>query len=468
MTHCVSNRRSTARTLLFFGTVFVFLARAATAGDRGTSTAEQNRSQQNWPQWRGPLGTGVAPGGDPPIEFGEDKNIRWKIDPPGEGHSTPIVWGNRIFLTAATPYGEALEPKFSGAPGAHDNLPVTRHHKYLVIAVDRRNGNIAWERTVREALPHEGGHRSASQASASPVTDGELLFAFFGSRGLYCFDSEGVQRWEKDFGIMQSKHGHGEGSSVALYDDTLIVNWDHEGRSFIVALDKRTGKQRWKADRDEVTSWATPIVVEHSGKPQVIVSGTDRVRSYDMTSGAVLWECGGMSANIVASPVAGNGMVFAGSSYEKRAMLAIRLDGATGDITDSGHVVWQRTRGTPYVPSPLLYGNALYFLAHYQGILSRVNAKTGADQPGAFRLGGIRNVYASPVGAANRVYITDLNGLTFVMTHAEEPVALARNRLNDSFSASAAIAGRELFLRGQEFLYCIAEDEPPGDSAPSK
>ena len=188
-----------------------------------------------------------------------------------------------------------------------------------------------------------------------------------------------------------------------------------------MALDKRTGKQRWRVDRDEDTSWATPIVVEHAGKAQVIVPGTNRLRGYDLANGRVIWECGGLSSNIVASPVAADGVVYAGSSYDTRALLAIRLDGAKGDITGTRQVVWTRIRGTPYVPSPLLYGDSLYFLTHYQGILSRVDAKTGEDRPGPVRLDGIDNVYASPVAAAGRIYVTDLDGATMVMSHGDTP-----------------------------------------------
>jgi len=252
--------------------------------------------------------------------------------------------------------------------------------------------------------------------------------------------------------------GGGEGTSPALYDDTLIINWDHEGQSSVTALGKRTGKQRWKAAREEVTSWATPIVVEVGGKPQIIISGTNRVRSHDLATGNVIWECGGLSANIVASPVAADGMVYAASSYDRQAMLAIRLDGAEGDISETERVVWRRLRRTPYVPSPLLYEDSLYFLRHYQGILSRVNAKTGEERYGPFRLDGIRNVYCSPVGAANRVYVTDRDGATIVISHGPDPRPLALNRLNDTFSASAAIVGRELYLRGQYYLYCIADE----------
>ena len=420
--------------------------------------ASSTDASHYWHQWRGPLATGVAPLADPPVEWSEDKNIRWKIELPGSGHSSPIVWSDKVFITAAVPYGGTLQPKYSDAPGAHDNLPVTHRYKYLVLAVNRRTGAIVWERTVREGLPHEMGHFTASLASNSPVTDGEHVYAFFGSRGLYCFDVDGKPQWARDLGVMQTKHGHGEGSSPALHGDTLIVNWDHEGQSFAAAYDARNGKQRWKAAREEVTSWATPIVVEHAGKLQVVISGTHRVRSYDLVTGAVIWECGGLSANIVASPVAADGIVYAGSSYDKRALLAIRLDGARGDITGTDQVLWQRRRGTPYVPSPLLYGKSLYFLRHYQGILSRVDTKTGEDQGGPFRLGGLRDIYASPVAAADRIYVTDRKGATLVISRDETPRVLSLNRLNDSFSASAALIGSEIFLRGEKYLYCIAED----------
>ena len=415
--------------------------------------------EHHWPQWRGPLGTGVAPHANPPVVWSESQNIRWKTPLAGNGHSTPIVWGNRVFITAAIPYGDALPPKPDTAPGAHDNSPVTHRHRFVVLAINRDDGQIAWQRTVREELPHEGGHYTGSLASNSAVTDGARVYAFFGSRGLYCFDLNGAPQWELDLGRMQSKHAHGEGSSPALYGDTLVVNWDHEGQSFLVAIDKHSGKQRWKVARREVTSWASPIVVEHNGQPQVIVSGTERVRGYDLDTGDVIWECGGLSHNVVASPVAGDGMVFVASSYDTRALLAIRLAGAQGDITYSDNVVWRRRERTPYVPSPLLYGDALYFLRHYQGILTRVDAKTGAEPTGPFRLGGLRNLYASPVGAARRVYFTDLDGVTLVMSNSEIPRLLARNELDDSFSASAALVEDELLLRGAKYLYCIANED---------
>ncbi len=422
--------------------------------------AESGQSQtDSWPQWRGPLATGVAPEADPPIEWSEQNNVRWKLALPGRGLSTPILWRDRIFLTTTIPFGEELPARYSGRPGAHDNRPITQQHRFVVLAVDRKAGKVLWQKTVHQALPHEGGHYTNSLASGSPVTDGEHVFAFFGSHGLYCLDWDGTLRWKADFGEMHTKHGHGEGSSPVLFGDTLVINWDHEERSFVVALDKQTGKQRWKVARQEVTSWATPIVVQHAGKSQLIVCGTSRVRGYDLATGEVLWACGGLSANIVATPVAADGMVFAGSSYDKRAMIAIRLEGAQGDITGTQQVAWVRSAGTPYVPSPLLYKGSLYFLRHYQGILSRVNTKTGENDGGPFRLGPLRNIYASPVAAADRLYITDLDGTTLVLSHDSNPKVLAVNRLNDRFSASAVIVGGDLLLRGENALYCIAQEE---------
>ena len=204
-----------------------------------------------WPQWRGPLQTGEAPLADPPVEWSETKNVAWKKTLPGIGHSTPIVWNQHVFVTAAIPYGDELPPVPVTAPGAHDNVPVTQRHKFVVTAFDRRSGETRWQRTVADVLPHEGGHYTGSLASASPVTDGELLIASFGSRGIFCLDFDGNVLWQVNLGTMQSKHAHGEGSSPVLDGDTLVVNWDHEGASFVVALDRKTSRQLWKLDREE-------------------------------------------------------------------------------------------------------------------------------------------------------------------------------------------------------------------------
>lgn len=423
-------------------------------GDGALRSAEPN---QQWQQWRGPLFTGVSPTAKPPVEWDETKNVAWKTPLPGLGHATPIVWDDKVFLTTAVPIGDRFDPIFDNRPGSHDNLPVVRKSRFEVLAISRDNGKILWQTPVHEAVAHEGGHYTGSLASASPVTDGSYVYAFFGSYGLFCLDFTGKIVWSKQFGKMHTRHGHGEGASPLLAKDLIIVNWDHEEQSFIVALDKKSGEQRWRKSRDEVTSWATPILVRHDETDQVIVSGTRRITAYNLADGDVIWECGGMSRNIVASPVPHKDMVIAGSSYEIQSMLAIRLDGAGGDITDSRQIAWRRDQRTPYVPSPLLYKGSLYYLRHYQSILTKLDADTGDEGLGPFRLDGLRNIYASPVAADGRIYITDRMGMTMVLEHADVPRVLSTNQLNDRFSASAALVGKDLLLRGEQFLYCIRE-----------
>ena len=421
-------------------------------------TDSSDPQAKNWPQWRGPFNTGEATSGaNPPITWDEDTHIKWKTPLPGRGLSTPAIWNDHIFLTTAVPVGKKLPAKYSGAPGAHDNSAVTQQHEFIVIAINRKDGKILWQTKVHKALPHEGAHVSASLASASPATDGKLVYAFFGSYGLYALDFDGKIKWQVNLGTMNSKHGHGEGSSPTLINNTLIVNWDHEGESFVVAFDTRTGKQVWEKSRNEATSWASPVAFQFEGKEQVLVSGTERVRCYDVANGDIIWECGGLSANVVATPIVHDGFAWIGSSYGIRFLMTVKLEEASGDITDSDHVIWTRHQRTPYVPSPLLYKGTLYYFAHYQPIISRVIARTGEDLPGPLRINGLRDLYASPVGAANRIYLTDLSGTTMVISHTRElPEMLSTNQLDDQFSASPAIVGKELFLRGKH-LYCISE-----------
>ena len=423
----------------------------ATAGALGQAV----NPLAQWGQWRGPLATGAAPKADPPVEWSETKNIRWKTKLPGLGHSSPVVWGSLVFVTTAEMTG--AEKPFTGVTpdGAHNNMNPLFDHQFAVMAIDQQTGAVVWRRTVATRQPHESTHESATWASNSPVTDGEHVLSFFGSNGLYCLDTGGRLLWSRDLGDMQVKHGHGEGASPLLHGETVVVNWDHDGASLIVALAKRTGEELWRQPRDEGTSWATPIVVTHDGQRQVVVSGTRRVRGYDLKTGSVIWEAGGLPGNIVASPVGADGMVFAAGSYEKQTLLAIRLTGAKGELTGTQQIAWQKNRSTPYVPSPLLYDGWLYYLRHYQGVLSRVNAKTGDEPSGPFRLGSVFNIYSSPVAAAGRIYVTDRNGKTLVMSNDAEPKALTLNKLDDRFSASAALVGDAIFLRGEKFLYCI-------------
>lgn len=428
------------------------------AGEAGLCAS--STALDNWSQWRGPLANGVAPRANPPVHWSETNNVRWKISLPGKGHSSPIVFGDTVYFMAAVPVGETQKPVYDDAPGVHDSVPVTQRHQFIVVAISRRDGRGVWKKVLREEWPHEGGHTTGSLASNSPVTDGEHLYVFFGSRGLYCLDLKGEVKWQKDLGRMKTLHAHGEGSSPVLYGDTLIVCWDHEGDSFLYAFDKRSGKQLWKVARDEKTSWSTPLIVEHDGKSQVIVSATKRVRGYDLATGAQLWECAGLTDNVVSSPVYVDGVVIAGNSYYQQAMLAIRLAGAKGDVTGTDRVAWKLNRMTPYVSSPLLYGDTLYFLRHNQNILSRLEPATGQPRGEPLRLEGINDfIFSSPVGAAGRIYVTGRDGNTVVLRHDRENATLAVNHLDDSFSASPALAGSELYLRGERFLYCLAEPE---------
>ena len=412
----------------------------------------------SWCEWRGPNANGVALQGKPPIEWSPERNIRWRTVLPGRGHSTPVVLNDRIFLTSAVPFGTKIAPKMSGRPGEHDNLAVESKFQFVVMCIDRKDGNILWNKVVHEALPIEAGHNTGSLASASPVIDSQHVYAHFGSHGLYCMDFDGNVKWQKNFGQMHSKHGHGEGASPTLSGNNLIVNWDHEEKSFLAALDKTTGNELWRRDRDEDTSWSSPIVIELDGRKQVVVCGTNRVRGYDLQTGETLWHCGGMSSNIVATPVYADGILYVGSSYEKKMLMAINLKNAHGDLSNANHILWSRTRGTPYVPSMLLYDEALYFLTHYQNVLTRVHGPTGKDSPGPIRLGSLGNIYASPVGANGHVYVTDLSGTTEVITHAVIPRTVAINRLDEAVNASLAIVGNEILIRGEKQLYCIANE----------
>jgi outer membrane protein assembly factor BamB len=405
-----------------------------------------------WPQWRGPDANGVAPNGDPPLNWSETRNVKWKTDVPGKGSSSPIVWGNQVFVTTAIP--TEPEPEARAEQGRR-SVPKAEQD-FVVIALDRQDGRVEWQKTVRTEVPHEGTHPTSNWAANSAVTDGQRLYAYFGSRGLYCLGMDGELHWEKDFGDMQIIRSFGEGSSPVLHEDKILVLWDHEGPSFLFALDKMTGKEIWRVKRDEDTSWSTPLVVKIGGVTQVITNATNRIRSYNFDDGSLIWECSGMTRNVIPSPVVVDGIVLLMSGFRGNALLAIRLAEARGDITGTGSILWSFDRDTPYAPSPLLYENTLYFLKSNNAILTALEAKTGKQFYGPQRLEGLGRIYASPAGAAGRVYISDREGKTLVIRHGPTFEVLATNVLDDGFDASPAIVGDQIFLRGQENLYCIA------------
>ena len=344
-----------------------------------------------------------------------------------------------------------------GRPPISTPTPKTLYD-FDVLCLDRTSGAVLWQRTAREEVPHEGHHPTHGYASASPVTDGRRLYVSFGSYGIHCYDLDGNKIWERDLGKMQTKRGFGEGASPALHGDTLVVNWDHDGESFVYALDANTGKPRWRVPRDEGTTWTSPLVVEHNGRTQAIVNATGRTRSYDLATGEVIWECGGQVVNPIPTPVAQGGVVYCMTGYNAYAIRAISLD-AVGDVTNSDKVVWQYADSAPYVASPLLYDDRLYFPKGEEGILTCLEAATGKPVYAAKRLGEVGSIYSSPTGAGGRVYLPCRNGTTLVLEHGPEFKVLATNKLDDAFSASPVVIGRQLLLRGDKFLYSIVGDE---------
>lgn len=427
-----------------------FLAVAIALALQGAAPGQAAPADQNhWLQWRGPnLDGTAATDSNPPVSWSEEENIRWKIDLPGSGASTPIVIDDLVVVTTAIPTG----PELQAEPGQP-----TREIQFCALALDRASGATRWQTVVRQEVPHEGHHRDHGYASNSVVSDGEHIYAFFGSQGLYALDLSGEVQWERDLGQMATRRGFGEGASPALHGDTLLVTWDHEAKDFIVAIDKHTGKDLWRRDRDEPTGWSTPLILEHEGTVQAVVSGTNRVRSYDLKTGEIIWEIGGMTTNTIPCPVTDGENVYLMSGFRDSVLLAVEL-GHRGDLTGTDAVVWSHDRQTPYVPSPLLSGNRLYFFAGNTGTLSCFKADSGRPLIEGERIAELMGgVYASPVAADGRVYLVGRSGMVVVMKDGPPFKILATNQLDDRFDASAAIVGNQLFLRGQRYLYCIAD-----------
>ena len=452
-----------------------------------------------WPQWRGPNFDGVAPSGNPPIEWSETKNIAWKVGIPGNGFGTPVVWEDTIFILSAVPvtnggpleafssvasHNQALEstaesPRENNAgigsaplvqptkqrgqrrrPGRRQAEPL-QAMDFTVMALSRTDGSLIWSDVARHETPHEGKQTNNSWASSSAITDGEHVFAFFGSRGLYAYDMKGNSQWNVDFGDMRIRNGFGEGTSPALHGETLVVVWDHQGDSFIVALDKNTGSELWRQSRDEPESWATPLVVEFDGRAQVITAGQNRTYSYYLDTGDLVWEGPGLTVNPIPSPVEADGIVYMMSGYRGEALRAVRLADAQGEISDSPAILWEYNHDTPYVPSPLLYDGTLYFLKSNSPILTAFDVASGQAYYGPQRLDGLQEIYSSPVGAAGHVYFLGRDGGALVISNAGKFEILAKNNLDDGFEASPAIVGDELYLRGRQFLYRVQEIGQP-------
>ncbi len=414
-------------------------------------------AEDYWSTWRGPAFTGAALKGTPPVTWSESDNIKWKVAFPGEGTSSPIIWAEKIIFLTAVPASTGATSATAGGTSARPGLSQapSGSHKFNVVCLNRATGEMFWQTTVREEVPHEGHHPSHGFASYSPVTDGRHIWAGSGSRGLYCLDMNGNLKWQKDLPRLEALMGFGEGSSVALAADAVVAVCDHQGQSAIFAFDQETGDLLWRKERDEPTSWATPVAVEANGKTQVIVSATNLIRSYDVATGEIVWQCSGQTRNVIPSPVVGFGKVFCTSGYRGSALQAIEL-GRTGDLSDSNAIAWQVDRGTPYVSSPLLYEGRIYVYSVLRPVVSCYEAETGKALFTEQTLEGLDQVYASPVGAGGHVYCPGRNGVTVVLKISDTFEVVATNKLDDGLDASPAIVGNELFLKGNEHLYCIA------------
>lgn len=415
----------------------------------------------NWGHWRGPLGNGVAKDATPPVEWSADKNVKWKVEIEGKGSGSPIVWGDRVFVvTAISEAGGGSSDRVQQGQGrgrgqrGRGGAPLA-DTKFQIICFDRNTGKENWKQTAVTEKPHQSVHQTNNFASASPCTDGEHVYAFFGSRGLFCYTMDGQLVWKRDdFGKMQTRNNFGEGSSPTISGEKIIVPWDHEGQSALYALDKKTGKTIWKTDRDEPTNWSTPLVVEHEGKKQIVMNGQNCARGYELETGEELWRCGGQTSRPCASAVGEDGLVIVGSGFQGSFMGAFKLNG-DGDIEDSEHVAWTINRDTPDVPSPLLSNGRLYFFKARNGVISCIDAKTGKAHYAATRVPGLREIYASPIAAGGYVFLTDRSGTTVVIKDAEDFEVVATNSVGEGVDATPAPVGNQLFIRSEKQLFCI-------------
>lgn len=430
-------------------------------GDRpGGGAQARGERPQRGAQTRGGE-AGARPGGRERLNREELLN---RFDKDGDGQ---LNEEERAALRASFSRDAGVRPISGGQRGGRGGQAAGRQRggrgaqptvaqEFTVMALDRGTGEVLWQKSARTEVPHEGHHPTNTYASASPVTDGEHLYTFFGSRGLYCYDFEGNLKWKRDLGSLQSRAGFGEGASPALAGDHLFINWDNEGQSYLIALDKSNGEEIWRVKRDERTSWVTPTVVEVDGQEQVIMPGTNATRSYDAATGDLIWEADGLTGNVIPTPVVGNGKVYVMSGYQGRSIQAIELS-AKGDVSDSDAIVWSVRHSAPYVPSAVLSHGRLYVNKGNDAYYTCLDAETGEEIFRDESLEGIRGIYASPLSANGYIYVVGREGTTLVLKDADTFEIVAENRLADRFDASPAIVGNELFLRGHDYLYCISE-----------
>ena len=415
----------------------------------------------NWSAWRGSDGTGVSAETNLPTEWSADKNIKWKTALPGRGHSSPIVWGNNIFLTTdiegeIVPGAKAVAHKIEGEDYVHpDSIGADRKHTFKVLCLDRVTGKIQWEQTAYSGTVYDGRHRKGSYAAPTMVTDGQFVYAWFGGEGdgLYCYDLKGKLIWKTAVAKIASV-GMGPSTSPVMADGVIALQCDEdEGKnSFIAGVDKKTGKELWRTPRPVQAGWSTPLVVKTAKGSEIVTSGFEWVISYEPKTGKELWRMKGPQSNALPTPLAGFGMVFVYSGAPLKKTLAIKL-GGSGDVTAT-NLAWSYEKGTAYIPSSILYGDNLYLMTD-RGILTCLDAKTGKVIYEGGRVPVPATFTASPVAFDGKILLTSEDGDTYVIKAGPKHEVIATNSVGEPVYASTAISDGMIFIRGEKSLFCI-------------
>lgn len=416
----------------------------------------------NWPQFRGPDAMGVADNPDLPDRWSTNENVAWKIEVPGRGWSSPIVSGERVFLTAVVSEGEMEPPKKGLYFGGERREIPQATHRWLVLCLDLKSGRELWRKEAHHGTPPNSLHVKNTYASETPVSDGERVFAYFGNVGVFCYDFEGKKLWATNWPPVKTRNAWGSAGSPALHKDRLFIVNDNDEKAFAIALDTRTGRELWRVDRDEKSNWATPYVWQNEQRTELITPGTRKVRSYDL-DGKLLWEFGGMSSIVIPTPFSKFGLLYVCSGYvgdKVRPVFAIK-PGADGDIslkpgeTNNAFIAWHQPTAAPYNPSPLLYGDHFYVLFDF-GFLSCHDARTGAQIYEKQRIRPESTSFtASPWAANGKIFALSEDGDTFVFQAGPEFRLLHTNSLDEMCMATPALAGDRLLIRTLTKLYCF-------------
>ena len=422
-------------------------------------------SADHWPQFRGPGALGVAGDAGFPERWSTNENIAWNIDVPGRGWSSPIVWGDRVFVTTVVSDGEMELPKKGLYFGGERKEIPGGTHQWLVLCYDLPSGRELWRREAHRGTPPNQLHLKNTYASETPVADRERLYVYFGNVGLFCYDHDGSERWRTNWPPVKTRYGWGHAASPVLHDGRLFIVNDNDEASFAVALDAATGRQLWRVSRDEKSNWATPYVWPNEQRTELITCGTKRVRSYDL-QGNLLWELGGMSSIVIPTPFSKFGLLYVCSGYvgdKARPLFAIK-PGASGDITletgetSNAFVAWAQPTAGPYNPSPLVYGDYVYVLFDF-GFLSCHDARTGRQvyEKQRIRPQGNTAFTASPWAARGKIFALSEDGDTYVFAAGPEYQLLHKNSLEEMCMATPAIAGDRLLIRTLTRLFCVAK-----------